>query len=176
MNATGKKYAAFLEVDNVRAMLQVIGDCEGAKYNTLFGGGTFASYATHPNKKICRGNLCSTAAGKYQFLKRTWDEVQKKLGLQDFSPKNQDVAAVYLIARRKALQDVIDGNLPLIMKKLSWEWASIPPARYGQKTRSEKFITDRFKKYGGNAKSDTNLGAGIIPLVILGGLVIYLLR
>lgn len=176
MNELAKKYANYLGNPNVWAMLQVIGDCEGAKYNTLFGGGTFSSYSQHPNKKICRGSLCSTAAGKYQFLKKTWDEVQAKLKLPDFSPISQDIAAVYLIARRKALKNVIDGNLPLVMQKLSYEWASIPPARYGQRTRSEKFITDRFKKYGGSPKSDSNIGAGVVPVLVLGGLIIYLLR
>lgn len=163
MNVLANKYETYLSNANVSAMLQVIGDCEGAKYNTLFGGGTFNDFSKHPNKVICRNGLCSTAAGKYQFLFKTWNEVQKKLGLKDFSPKSQDIAAVYLIARRRALKNLIDGDLPIVLKKLSYEWASIPPSRYGQKTRSEKYIYDRFKRYSGTIK-DT--GATILPAII----------
>ena len=163
MNVLANKYQVYLQNPNVLAMLKVIGDCEGANYNTFFGGGTFSDYSKHPNKVICKSGLCSTAAGKYQFLFKTWNEVSKKLGLKDFSPNSQDLAAVYLIARRKALKNLIDGNLPLVLKKLSWEWASIPPARYGQKTRSEQYIYDRFKRYSGTIKTSNEI---ILPAII----------
>jgi muramidase (phage lysozyme) len=57
-----------------------------------------------------KNQYTSTAAGAFQFLSRTWDECAKALGLTDFSPASQDLAAVFLIDRRKALDDVLAGR------------------------------------------------------------------
>lgn len=35
-------------------------------------------------------------------------------------------------AKRKALDEVDSGNLDRFLEICSWEWASLPPARYGQ--------------------------------------------
>jgi len=177
------KYIQALKNPNVRAILDTIGAAEGAKYNTLYGGGTFAGYSKHPNQKITRWGITSTAAGKYQFLFRTWSEVSKILGLKDFSPNSQDIAAVYLLDRRKSLDRIMRGDIAGALDRLSYEWASLPPARYNQNTRTKKWILDKFKSFGGSvpgspgtdSESDTNL-AGILPVLIIGVLTIVALR
>jgi muramidase (phage lysozyme) len=52
-------------------------------------------YAIDESKPVGKGNETS-AAGRYQFEKDTWDTLKKTLNLKDFGPQNQDVAALYL--------------------------------------------------------------------------------
>lgn len=113
---------------NVRAMLNTIGYAEGADYNTIVGGKTFSSFDKKPRNKVYIKNIkdYSTAEGKYQFLNSTWDEIAKDLSLKDFSPESQDLAAVELIKRKGALDDIINGNFESAVHKLSGTWASLP--------------------------------------------------
>lgn len=128
---------------NLQAFLRMIRHCEGTVgangYRTLFGGGTFASFADHPRQTVELSGYKTTAAGAYQFLSRTWDEVRAALSLPDFSPASQDIAAAYLIRRRGALGDVYAGRLADAVRKCGKEWASLPGSPYGQpvKTMSE---------------------------------------
>lgn len=111
---------------NMRAMLDTISWAEGADYNTLFGSSTFSSYEDHPRRTITKGGFSSTAAGRYQFLSTTWDEVAAQLKLPDFSPESQDLAAVQLIKNRGAFDAVEAGDIPQALLSLSYEWASLP--------------------------------------------------
>lgn len=123
---------------NILAFLALIRTGEGTLgdrgYRTMFGGGTFSNFADHPRTVITRSGLSSTAAGAYQFLSKTWDEMRIKYDLPDFSPASQDIAALGLIKRRGALQDVIDGRFKTAIKKCNKEWASLPDSPYGQPT------------------------------------------
>ncbi|MYM96239.1 glycoside hydrolase family protein [Rugamonas sp. FT81W] len=103
-------------------------------YRTMFGGGLFTGYADHPRRAVTRGSLTSTAAGAYQFLSKTWDEMAAKYALSDFSPSSQDIAAVGLIKRRGALSDVLAGRFRAAIDKCNLEWASLPGSPYGQPT------------------------------------------
>lgn len=140
MNAI--ELVAALSNPNVSAFLRMIrwgeGTYSSSGYHTLFGGEFFPSYDDHPRRKITKkhGNqtLTSTAAGAYQFLERTWDGLVKQYGFHDFTPRNQDLGAVALIAGRGALQDVIDGRFETAVKKCAKEWASLPGSPYGQPT------------------------------------------
>ena len=83
--------AAYLSNPNVIAFLRVIRAGETSQgdeaYSTLFGGGRFEGFDHHPNVKVTSGHLTSTAAGAYQFLYGTWQEIVAALKLPDFSPK-----------------------------------------------------------------------------------------
>ena len=139
---------------NVRKMLDVIASAEGVKhgYNTIFGNSRLANLKAHPNlrKKFTqtdgRENY-TTAAGRYQFLNKTWNNLAKTYGFDDFSPKNQDLGAVALIAGRGALNDVLNGNFKGAIGKLGKEWASLPTSTYAQGKRSWDFID---KQLGNN--------------------------
>lgn len=137
-----------LQHPNVAAMLALIrtgeGTADAGGYSRLVGGGSFDSYADHPRKRVWISAIkdYSTAAGAYQFLSKTWDEVKRKAGLSDFSPASQDLAAVQKIRDRGALSDVIAGRLDAALAKLSYEWASLPPWRYSKQgtiTRDRAF-------------------------------------
>lgn len=135
---------------NVAKFLNLISRAEGTEthgYNTAFGGGRFEDFSKHPNiqKKFTQtdGKVNSSgASGRYQFMDKTWNGVAKKYGLNDFSPINQDLGAIALIADSGALKDVESGNFKRAIDKLGSQWASFPsaPKAYKQKTRSYEFL------------------------------------
>ncbi|MDM1279028.1 hypothetical protein HXZ65_12320 [Acinetobacter indicus] len=145
--ATRQELEKALNNPNVRKILDVIASSEGVKhgYNTIFGNERTEDLKAHPNikKEFTQTDgkkNSTTAAGRYQFLKGTWDRVSKRYGLNDFSPKNQDLAAVALILGRGALGDVIKGDFTKAVGKLGGEWASLPSSPYAQPKKSWKDI------------------------------------
>ena len=121
---------------NVKAYLKAIrkgeGTADAGGYSRMFGGSMFAGFADHPRIKHTYNGITSSAAGAYQFLSGTWDEMAARYNLADFSPASQDVAAVGLIKRRGALSDVLAGRFMAATVKCSKEWASLPYSPYGQ--------------------------------------------
>jgi len=126
--------------NNRPAFLLMIRTAEGTAgrdgYRTLFGGGLFDSFADHPRQVVTAMSngkpISSSAAGAYQFLRRTWDTLAARLGLTDFSPASQDAAALELISEAGALGDVDAGRFALAVRKVRKIWASMPGAGYGQ--------------------------------------------
>lgn len=143
---------------NESAFLDMIAYSEGTSgpngYRTLFGGGLFDSYADHPRQVFSFTNkagqsLTTTAAGRYQFLARTWDALKAKLGLQDFSPASQDEAALELIRERGALNDVRAGRFSTAVSKCAPIWASLPGAGYAQPERKISQLVAAYENAGG---------------------------
>lgn len=138
---------------NIRAFLIMIQYAEGTYgkdgYKRLYGGGSFNDFAKHPNSKQTKWGITSTAAGAYQILSKTWNEIQPKLGLPDFSPASQDKAAIELIRRRKALDDVYAGRFAQAIAKCRKEWASLPGAGYGQNEKNVQNLLAVIKVAGG---------------------------
>lgn len=143
---------------NVRAFLDMIAYAEGTSgpngYRTMFGGTLTDSYADHPRKlftfKNSRGEVLKTsAAGRYQFLGSTWDELKRKLGLQDFGPASQDAGAIELIRQRGALNDVKAGRIVDAIAKVRSVWASLPGAGYAQPERSITNLLTAYANAGG---------------------------
>ena len=130
-----------------RALLATIRYAEGTwtggsarGYRLLYGGGLFARLSRHPQITV-RRRYVSAAAGAYQFLPPTWNRVARRLGLRDFGPRNQDMAALYLVERRGALATLDrDGLNGRVLERLAPEWASLPNRRgasaYGQPVKS----------------------------------------
>lgn len=119
----------------------VAGPESAGKYDVLYGGTKFADLSAHPgaNIPITSGpnkGKTSSAAGKYQFLKPTWEEQQKKLNLPDFSPGSQDAAAWNLskeVYQAKTggdleadLAKADDASLQKIAGLMSGTWTSLP--------------------------------------------------
>lgn len=127
-----------------RAFLTAMrGGESNGRYNVMYGGKTFDSYADHPRQPqpIMSGpnaGRMSTAAGADQFLAGTWDEARNALSLPDFSPESQDRAAVWLAARDyksrtgRDLWADLEGarenpeSLNAIGSVLSKTWTSLP--------------------------------------------------
>jgi hypothetical protein len=132
-----------------------------------FGGGLFVGFADHPKKVIERTlggrPIASSAAGRYQFLARTWASLVLQHSFPDFSPPWQDAGAVALIAGRGALQDVRAGRLDAAVKKLAPEWASLPGAPYGQPVKSMEFVRAFYLRAGGRLDAGAPIEARTAP-------------
>jgi len=140
-------------ISNLRAFLLMIQYAEGTygkdAYHILYGGQIFTSFSDHPNIAVTKAGITSTAAGAYQILYGTWTGLQQTLQLDDFSPASQDKAAIELIRRRGALEDVLSGRLEMAVQKCRKEWASLPGAGYGQRERSMNILAAVYQSAGG---------------------------
>ncbi|HHA2725635.1 glycoside hydrolase family 24 protein [Stenotrophomonas maltophilia] len=149
--AGGQNVVAFLDMlawsegtDNGRQPTKQNG------YDVLVGGGLFTDLSKHPAKLVrLNPKLASTAAGRYQFLSRTWGALQKQLGLPNFGPLSQDKACIELIRGRRALDAVKAGQFDRAVALCSKEWASLPGAGYGQHEQSLEKLRSVYQKAGG---------------------------
>jgi muramidase (phage lysozyme) len=99
----------------------------------------------------------SSAAGRYQFLKGTWEEQTKKYGYKDFSPANQDLAAwnyandVYKAKTGGDLASVLQSGdndkIANVGKVLSGTWTSLPGG-IEQSTGTNQFVATYQKALG----------------------------
>jgi len=138
-----------------KALLDTIAFAEGTRgrgydgYNILYAYRTIDDCNQHPNRVICSGAYCSSAAGRYQFLNTTW----KGLGLPNFRPENQTRGAMTLMAWRKATipadRAMTATEFSNVMSKISYEWASLPPGRYGQPIRTMSQLRTEYCKIAG---------------------------
>jgi muramidase (phage lysozyme) len=137
-----------------RAMLDTIAWTEGTRshgkdgYNVTFAYHYFDSCDEHPNLTICSGKLCSTAAGRYQFLYKTFTALK----LPSFWPEQQELGALELIDRRGV--DLPDGPMTATqfanaLDRLSYEWSSLPPGRYGTPRHTSSEIRDEYCRLAG---------------------------
>lgn len=174
--ASAAEYRSYLNLPHVRAALDTIAWAEGGRsYQTLYGGGTFTGNQ-HPNRAITAGGYTSTAAGRYQFLYRTWIEIKNRLGLADFGPQSQDIAALDLIRQRGQLPKLLNGDFEGMMRGLGCAWAALPYATCGQRRRglseTMNHYRGRVQYYGGNPAALQNAsmsGSGAAVAAGVGG-------
>lgn len=132
---------------NVRQYLEVLSKAEGTAsyansgYNTMFGGDQFYDNSDHPRQlkdftQTDGTKNKTSAAGRYQFTSGSWDNAAKALNLTDFSPRSQDLAALFLIQRAGQLENVTNGNFADATSGLGGVCASLPSSNYAQPKRS----------------------------------------
>lgn len=158
-------------IPQIRAALDTIAWAEGGAYNRLFGGGTFSGNQ-HPNICIKFGRTCSTAAGRYQFLFSTWNEIKNRVGLPNFSPENQDLAAIDLINQKGQISNLLIGNFTGFLQGLGCTWAALPfngrkcsPAQTEKNLSSTlSFYENRLNELKGSASTVSGNSTNIIDL------------
>lgn len=151
---------------NVLAFLDMLAVSEGTfglgddGYNIFVGSSaskphTFSSYRDHPGIVIVLRNKVgditgrSSAAGRYQFLRRTWQGLVRGYGLQSFTPVAQDIGAIRLIKEQKAYDDVAAGRFHDAVVKCNNIWASLPGAGYGQRENKMLALKEAYEHMGG---------------------------
>jgi muramidase (phage lysozyme) len=142
---------------HLRALMRTISAAESnvmRPYHVLHGGGAVGTLERHPNRCEAigqgpnRGN-CSTAAGRYQLLYRTWlelaaryhpdrtDDALDAVSLS-FSALNQDVVVHAWLAdprpwRTDLSAQLRQGRVVPVLRRLSGTWTSLG---YGIETNS----------------------------------------
>lgn len=147
----GKNVAAFLDciafsegTDNGRQPTKCLG------YDVMVGGGLFTDFTKHPEIVVqVSASLRSSAAGRYQFLRRTWGELAAFFGLNDFMPLSQDLAAVHLLKRRGAYGLAQMGRFDEAVAACRKEWASLPGAGYKQHEQKIERLRAAYLEAGG---------------------------
>lgn len=186
--AKQKELADLARKPEIRAMLDTIGFTEGTGLNygkvvngtvigqnkknmpydtTLVAGAknvTTYDMSQHPNVKVqVNKNLVSSAAGRYQFLSGTWNNLSQKLGLTNFHADTQDIAAVQLMKERNMIEPLLNGDLQTAINRGANEWASLPKADgngayAGQNARSFEAIQNAYNGYLNDAKAMAQAG------------------
>ncbi len=145
LNSLGSRVSTSSYSPRLSAFLATIrwaetGTSEPESYRKLVFNGTFDNFSTHPLKKQCTPingkTVCSTAAGAYQMLDKSWYDLQPKLNLKDFSPASQDKMAIEYIRRNNALGDIKAGRFDTAACKVGRVWASLPCNNYNQNAKS----------------------------------------
>lgn len=169
----------------VRAVMRMLRVGEGtvgeAGYETLFGGQSFIKsyhkdFSDHPQVSITRGNLTSSAAGAYQVMGYTWNDpkmvsLRADAGIVDFTPKSQDEFCVLIFKykRKHSLDKIMSGDIDGALDILSYEWASLPPGRYGQPAKSKPEALSLYNYYLDeelSGRTDLHLDIGYITTVM----------
>lgn len=133
------RFDRYLQNSNIQGALAAIRHGEGTSgergYTTMFTGAQFDASKgwQHPRAIQKGGGYSSDAAGAYQYLSTTWDEVARAEGLKDFSPINQDRGALALIEQRGVnLDQLAKTGLDVdTIDKLAPVWASLPTKKTG---------------------------------------------
>ena len=180
---TNQKIA--IEELRVRAFMRMLRIGEGTKgekgYETLFGGASFIkdydkNFDDHPKIPIPYGSRFSTAAGAYQVMGHTWDdpymrEQREKYSIYTFSPEDQDLFCIILLKEKRKdvwpllLEGKIEEALTLDPHGYAYEWASLPPGRYGQPIQSMEEVLKDYQQYleeEKEGKSDLHLDYGFL--------------
>lgn len=190
-----EKYEKLLNNVNVVAALHMINQVESNygsdSYGVIFGGSTPPLGTDHPRISVPMNDgtgRTSNAAGRYQFMSFTWDEVNQNIGPLDFSnPRHQDIAAIERIEVRGVLDAVIKGDIEFALtgghpasmgvdacylypSGMACEWAGLAPSRYGQGDATIAQNIADFEKFkgvplpkGGGTPTDTSSNVPTTP-------------
>lgn len=153
---------------NIKAFLDTLAWAEGTStskytknngYDVIVGGinspNVFTDYSKHPGVLVTvnKNGLQSTAAGRYQLLKRYADAYNKSLRLPDFSPASQDAIALQQIREQGALPLILNGQVEKAFLACGNIWASLPANKYGQRQHSLADLVEQYVKFGGSVSA-----------------------
>jgi muramidase (phage lysozyme) len=121
----------------------VKGTVKSAPFNPELVGKTNVSitdFSRHPQilVAVTGTGKDSTAAGRYQFLYKTWQYYGGDT--KDFTPRSQDLIAVYAFIKRKMVASLLAGDVKKAINTGAPEWASLPMSNgksyHGQPVKS----------------------------------------
>ncbi|HEX8576671.1 MAG TPA: peptidoglycan DD-metalloendopeptidase family protein, partial [Flavobacterium sp.] len=146
-------------------------------YTTWFSGGgnNFSDLSTHPQTINCNSKktLCSSAAGAYQFMGWTFDELNgyliekykdtyrtvkphvyiknkdlaKKYNAKGFSQVAQDRLCITMLKRGKIIPSILKNDIKGAIDKAKDTWVSLPGATAGQPTAKMQDTLDYYNEF-----------------------------
>jgi muramidase (phage lysozyme) len=159
MYTPDQKLAAFL------ALIRKFETGSIVDYNILVGGKHFTDMSKHPaspdiappagwilnssQSNYYNPSRNSSAAGAYQFIYQTWAALANTLGLSDFSPESQDMAAQELLGEIGALNALDNDDVDLALRLASSQWASLPYSNAGQNPKPVSLAMDTYNTFLG---------------------------
>ncbi len=153
-------------------MLRVKEGTEGESGYKKRYGGTFTDMSTHPQIITKSGGYSSSAAGAYQIMGYTYKwlggqdldknfkptgvydknhDYIKKYSIPNFNQESQDKLCIIILRHKRSANflDLITKNK--IQEALeeygSYEWASLPPSRYGQPNQTMENALSNYNKF-----------------------------
>lgn len=156
-----------MTTQNVAAFLTTVSHAEGTDrvpdpYRCVFGfKHTISDLSDHPSVTgewpgvsiaflgPAYVGLISTAAGRYQLTKHTWQACQAVLNLADFTGPCQDDAAILLIKQKGALNLINGGQISDAITLCSGIWASLPGSTSGQPQKTMAQAIQTYTEAGG---------------------------
>lgn len=157
----------YLKNKNVKAFLDTLAKAEGGDYHAKYGFGwargnwAFTDESTHPGAGF--GGK-TTASGRYQITIASWrDNCITAMGLSDFSPKTQDLTAIEILRKVRAIDPIVNGDIQDAIHKASGRWEALPlgPGQAnrplgghpsGQPYTPYEEVVTNYKSFGGTTK------------------------
>ena len=172
--------------ERIRAFMRMLRIGEGTEnekgYTTQYSGKQFTDMSKHPENVIKAGNYSSSAAGAYQIMRYTWwwlkgekltdknlkanvyeksHDYIKKYSIPDFSAESQDKLCIIILKHKRqgSLELITEGKIKEALEKYgSYEWASLPPGRYGQPAQTMDEALKKYQEFlNDELKGKTNL-------------------
>lgn len=129
-------------------------------YAVGFGGSEIKDFSKHPGTRKNFNELnpdgsvgkvnSTTAAGKVQWLLKTWNNTSKITGVKDFSPESQRINYVQLLRDNKVLEAVQNGDFTTAIDVLGKrkQFTSLPTSTANQPKRSPEEFAKLAKASG----------------------------
>ena len=156
-----------------RALLDTIAGGESPGYDAMYTGKgpvrRFSDFSDHPRSpdRITKGPNAgqnSAAAGRYQVIPATWDRQAEKLGLPNFRPENQDIAAADLAETTygkhllNTLKTDDDRRIAEVGRGLNGQWTSLPGG--AESTMSDRDFVDSYRQNLAKYKGESRPASG----------------
>ena len=93
-----------------------------------------------------RHPLFSTASGRYQITRSTWEHLRETYKLGTFSPQAQDLACVHLLDECKATSLFAAGEVVQAIEAAADVWASFPGNLYPQGGRPITWLLQKYQE------------------------------
>ncbi|MBI4748649.1 MAG: glycoside hydrolase family 104 protein [Acidobacteria bacterium] len=145
-------WAEGLNDDYRRIVIGIVKQTPNGKYKEFIGKSSreiVISLDEHPQIYVDwkKGEKLSSAAGRFQLVYSTWEEVQKIYHFPDFSPRSQELGAIARMVRREMIRPLLTRNYEGAFRNGNREWASFPGSPYGQHHKSMTEIVEVYKKH-----------------------------
>ncbi|MEO8234263.1 MAG: hypothetical protein ABI549_02510 [Flavobacterium sp.] len=159
----------------IKAFMRMLRIGEGTEgdggYTTQYSGTQFSDMSKHPENVITAGNYSSSAAGAYQIMRYTWwwlggekltenntkagvyeenHDYIKKYSIPDFTQESQDKLCVIILKHKRpgSIELITSNKTKEALEKYgSYEWASLPPGRYGQPAQTMENALSKYEKF-----------------------------